>query len=855
MDFKATELWKNSLGNDTSDFSDQRNELISEYLRVRDNAKFLLDKIRKDFPSLTVHDISHVDGLWQVASVITGKRYNVNPLEGFILGCAFLFHDAVLSYDAVGGVDHLRELDEWKDYYEDFKNDKTKSHSEILHETDFITIRKLHAKKAEQLHHQLFEKDDGSSFYLIENKGLRDHYGEVICKIAGSHHWSFDEVGKMDTQLPASSEYPQEWRINSLKLACILRCADAGHIDDGRAPDYLLELLNINGVSKDHWIAQNRLSQIDIDRYNQDNVIIKSNISFKEDDFASWNVAYDAVQVLDHELKKTNELFRRKGIDEFSAKGVSGAASREELCKYIKTEGWEPFDACIHISNVESLIMNLGGEKLYGKDHKLEIVLRELIQNARDAICARKKVDAEYCNGRIQIEITTSTEGTWVSVKDNGVGMSIDTVKNYFLNFGSSFWSSDLAKKEFVGLNSSGFKSIGTFGIGFYSVFMVSSTVIVETRKYDSSLDDNLILKFPSGFCLRPIIAHKRGTTNTSTCVKFLIDSNTVKWCEKMTIKPAILGGTQFEVPYASVIGRIIAGLDVDVFYRELGGNERLIHKNINDIHEGSAEVADWLKDITYARYRDDPSFSNYIDKNYKRLRKIVINGKLLGFAGINTFWNSQSTFFDVSTVDGLSTVSNDGDNGDYLGCLIHKPITASRDRNEEDVDRKEWAKEQYSILYQNGLSDVDKLYLPYVVGKYGIDMTDIMRIAYYNHNAIYTCQLTQLICTLAVNKEKLVIGLSSFTKNKRADNYLDYAKSASMLNNDEILFVPVRNTNFLNLEDDDNAYPINLFWCIREAGKKMGLHSNMIIEEHKVYAAIEGSCRGLVISFRRENS
>ena len=249
-------------------------------------------------------------------------------------------------------------MDEWKDYYEDFKNDKTKSHDEILHETDFVTIRKLHAKYAERLHHQIFERDDGSRFYLIGNKELRDHYGEIICKIAGSHHWSYDEVEKMDTQLPASSNYPQEWRINSLKLACILRCADAGHIDDGRAPDYLLELLNINGVSKNHWIAQNRLSQIDIDGNNPDRVIIKSNISFKEDDFASWNVAFDAVQVLDYELKKTNELFHKKGIEGFLVKGVSGAASREELCKYIKTEGWEPFDACIHISNVESLIIH-----------------------------------------------------------------------------------------------------------------------------------------------------------------------------------------------------------------------------------------------------------------------------------------------------------------------------------------------------------------------------------------------------------------------------------------------------------------------------------------------------------------
>ena len=169
--------------------------------------------------------------------------------------------------------------------------------------------------------------------FSIDDKSLRAHYGELICKIAGSHHWNMDDVGTMDTQVPPSSIFPQEWRIDSLKLACILRCADAGHIDDGRAPDYLIELLKINGVSKNHWIAQNRLSQIDRDRYNPDKVIIKSNISFREEDFAAWNVAFDVVQVLDHELKASNELLKRKGSEAFAVQGVSGAVSREELSK------------------------------------------------------------------------------------------------------------------------------------------------------------------------------------------------------------------------------------------------------------------------------------------------------------------------------------------------------------------------------------------------------------------------------------------------------------------------------------------------------------------------------------------
>ena len=58
----------------------------------------------------------------------------------------------------------------------------------------------------------------------------------------------------------------------------------------------------------------------------------------------------------------------------------------------------------MHISNVARLITTLGGKELYGKeDHQL-IVLRELIQNARDAIHARRLIEGEEnFNGKISV--------------------------------------------------------------------------------------------------------------------------------------------------------------------------------------------------------------------------------------------------------------------------------------------------------------------------------------------------------------------------------------------------------------------------------------------------------------------
>ena len=69
-----------------------------------------------------------------------------------------------------------------------------------------------------------------------------------------------------------------------------------------------------------------------------------------------------------------------------------GLGNISELKKYVVTSDWEPTDTKIHVSDVTSLIQRLGGAELYGTQDKLEIVIRELIQNTSDAITARQAI-------------------------------------------------------------------------------------------------------------------------------------------------------------------------------------------------------------------------------------------------------------------------------------------------------------------------------------------------------------------------------------------------------------------------------------------------------------------------------
>src|SRR5882757_7156540 len=97
-----TSLWKNALANvieDESYLNNKREELRVALKKFRNNASIVVSQISKSLPKLTQHEISHLDALWETASLISGDNYPLNPLEAFVLGGSILLHDSALSYD------------------------------------------------------------------------------------------------------------------------------------------------------------------------------------------------------------------------------------------------------------------------------------------------------------------------------------------------------------------------------------------------------------------------------------------------------------------------------------------------------------------------------------------------------------------------------------------------------------------------------------------------------------------------------------------------------------------------------------------------------------------------------------
>lgn len=359
-----TSLWKKTLAEVSTDAHKvQRECLRSSFLSMRSRVEDIVNRISSQLPGLTLHDITHLDALWEVASLIIGDDYPITPLEGYILGCTFLLHDSGICIDVYErGKDGLRSTIQWRDYFIQIKeSNKSLTEDEIKNHTDFAALRELHAVKAEELLNQSWTNaDDQSQIFLLDSYELRKHLGKLIGQIAASHNWDIEKVESVfANQLNSINGYPREWRIDPFKLACILRCADAAHLDRERAPDFLYALLKRNGVSLNHWKAQNRLAMVDSDQsdINGETLLFTSTIDFNDNDTSAWYVAYDAISLVQKELNACNSLLEKKTNSlPFKMKKIKGIESPEEMSKYVKAINWQPCSAKIHIGNIENLI-------------------------------------------------------------------------------------------------------------------------------------------------------------------------------------------------------------------------------------------------------------------------------------------------------------------------------------------------------------------------------------------------------------------------------------------------------------------------------------------------------------------
>ncbi len=130
-------------------------------------------------------------------------------------------------------------------------------------------------------------------------------------------------------------------------------------------------------------------------------------------------------------------------------------------------------------------ILNMMINSIYTNE---EIFLRELISNASDALdklyyrsLTDKNIEVKREDLRIKIDF--DKKNRTITISDNGIGMTKEELENNLGTIAKS--GSELFKLENNKLED--IDIIGQFGVGFYSSFMVSSSVDVLSRSIDST--------------------------------------------------------------------------------------------------------------------------------------------------------------------------------------------------------------------------------------------------------------------------------------------------------------------------------------------------------------------------------
>lgn len=118
-----------------------------------------------------------------------------------------------------------------------------------------------------------------------------------------------------------------------------------------------------------------------------------------------------------------------------------------------------------------------------------DIFLRELVSNGCDAVTKLKKLvslgEAHIEDDpRYKVTVSIYKDAKKLVISDNGIGMTAEEIDKYINQIAFSGASDFLSKYKEEDKENEGNQIIGHFGLGFYSAFMVSDSVEIDSLSY-----------------------------------------------------------------------------------------------------------------------------------------------------------------------------------------------------------------------------------------------------------------------------------------------------------------------------------------------------------------------------------
>ncbi|WP_381552793.1 caspase family protein [Streptomyces eurythermus] len=284
------------------------------------------------------------------------------------------------------------------------------------------------------------------------------------------------------------------WRLRVRPLAALLRLAGLIAFDTRCLPEVLAEHLAVSDAvvpGEVVTVLRDAFWDLDQDGDTPSSLHLDAVSPHPAIHAALASVVEDADD-LGHLLR---ESARHLPHDESALLRALPARLSDHRLRPDRTRGTDAYDVplarfSLAQTEIRRLLM---GEKLY--DGQPALALRELYQNAMDA-CRYRETRVRYLRslgrepaawaGRIRIETGEDGRGRYVECVDNGVGMTVDQLKNTFTRAGRRFDQSPAFRREQAAwLRHDGSLRLypnSRFGIGVFSYFMLADEMSIVTR-------------------------------------------------------------------------------------------------------------------------------------------------------------------------------------------------------------------------------------------------------------------------------------------------------------------------------------------------------------------------------------
>jgi len=191
---------------------------------------------------------------------------------------------------------------------------------------------------------------------------------------------------------------------------------------------------------------------------------------------------------LDNFWAVNGEIYSRyKPLNEFGIIYRRVKSNIDNPLKYVFENHKNYHPEVLKIDSDNQKLLPLLVKPLYGD--LAYIGVRELLQNSIDACNERyalesgKTINLENIN--YGIKIILDFDKNHFIIEDEGIGMNVDVIKDYFLKIGASYRASEAWKAQFISEEQSIIPRTGKFGIGMLAGFLIGDKIEIHTQHYN----------------------------------------------------------------------------------------------------------------------------------------------------------------------------------------------------------------------------------------------------------------------------------------------------------------------------------------------------------------------------------